>query len=209
VRGLLALRSRAHGGRVMIEAVLRKARESAAVKEEFFREEAGRIAALATAMAEAFRRGARLFVMGNGGGATDAQHVAVEFAHPIVEKRRALPAIALTSVTALLTAIANDRDFAKVFADQLAILSVPGDLALAISTSGKSPNLVQALEAARRLRLTAIAFTGRDGGRFPALADHCFVVPSFSIHRIQETHVALYHVVWDLVHVALGEDDVL
>jgi D-sedoheptulose 7-phosphate isomerase len=193
----------------VIDAVLRKARESAAVKEEFFRAEAGRIATLVQAMADAFRRGARLFVMGNGGGATDAQHVAVEFFHPIVEKRHALPAIALATDAALLTAISNDRDFAKVFADQLAVLSAPGDLALAISTSGKSPNLVQGLEAARRLGLVTIAFTGKDGGRFPALADHCFVVPSFSIHRIQETHVTLYHVVWDLVHVALGEDDVL
>ena len=193
----------------MIEAVLRKARESAAVKEEFFAAEAGRIAALAAAMAEAFSRGARLFVMGNGGGATDAQHVAVEFFHPILEKRRALPAIALTADPALVTAISNDRDFSKIFADQLAVLSAPGDMALALSTSGKSPNLVQGLEAARRLGLMTIAFTGKDGGRFPILADLCFVVPSFSIHRIQETHVALYHVVWDLVHVALGEDDVL
>ncbi len=193
----------------MIEAILRKARESAAVKQEFFAAEAARIATLVDVMAEAFRRGRRLFVMGNGGGATDAAHVAVEFLHPIVEKRRALPAIALGADTALVTAIANDRDFAKVFSDQLAVLAAPGDMALAISTSGQSPNLVQGLEAARRLGLVTIAFTGKDGGRFPALADHCFVVPSFSIHRIQETHVTLYHVVWDLVHVALGADDVL
>jgi len=193
----------------MIEAILRKARESAAVKQEFFAAEAGRIATLVETMAETFRRGGRLFVMGNGGGATDAAHVAVEFFHPIIEKRRALPAVALGADSALLTAIANDRDFAKVFADQLAVLAEPGDMALAISTSGKSPNLVQGLEAARRIGLITIAFTGKDGGRFPALADHCFVVPSFSIHRIQETHVALYHIVWDLVHVARGEDDVL
>ncbi|HZP40395.1 MAG TPA: SIS domain-containing protein [Candidatus Binatia bacterium] len=193
----------------MTGAVLRKARESAAVKEEFFAAEAPRVAALAERMAAAFGGGARLWVMGNGGSATDAQHVAVEFFHPIVEKRRPLPAAALVSDPALLTAIANDRDFAKVFADQLAVLARPGDMALAISTSGKSPNLVQALEAARRLELLTIAFTGKDGGRFPALADHCFVVPSFSIHRIQETHVALYHILWDCVHVALGEDDVL
>jgi D-sedoheptulose 7-phosphate isomerase len=193
----------------VIDAIRRKARESAAVKEAFFAAEAPRIAALVEVMAAAFRRGARLFVMGNGGGATDAQHVAVEFFHPIVEKRRPLPALALGSDAALLTAISNDRDFAKVFADQLAVLARPGDLALVISTSGRSPNLIAALEAARRLELTTVAFTGRDGGRFPELAEHCFVVPSFSIHRIQETHVALYHVVWDLVHVALGEDDVL
>jgi D-sedoheptulose 7-phosphate isomerase len=135
--------------------------------------------------------------------------VAVEFCHPIVEKRRALPALALTTDSALLTAISNDRDFTKVFGDQLRTLARAGDMALALSTSGQSPNLVHGLEVARELGLLTIAFTGKDGGRLAALADHGLVVPSFSIHRIQETHVALYHVVWDLVHVALGEDDVL
>ena len=188
---------------------MRKARESAEVKEAFFRAEADAIEALARAMASAFARGGRLFVMGNGGGATDAQHVAVEFAHPILEKRRPLPAIALTTDNALLTAISNDRDFAKVFGDQLRLLGRAGDMALALSTSGQSPNLVHGLEVARELGMRTIAFTGKDGGRLAAVADHAFVVPSFSIHRIQETHVALYHIVWDLVHVALGEDDVL
>jgi D-sedoheptulose 7-phosphate isomerase len=191
------------------DAILRKARESADVKEQFFRAEADRIEALVRAMAARFSEGGRLYVMGNGGSATDAQHISLEFFHPIVEKRKALPAIALTADQALLTAISNDRDFAKVFADQLRVLARPGDMALAVSTSGKSPNLVQALETARELGLLAIAFTGKDGGRFPDLAEYCFVVPSFSIHRIQETHVTLYHIVWDLVHVALGEDDVI
>jgi len=191
------------------EAILRKARESAEVKEQFFRAEADRIEALVRVMAERFTGGGRLYCMGNGGSATDAQHVAVEFFHPIIEKRRPLPALALASDQALLTAISNDRDFAKVFADQLRVLGKPGDMALAISTSGHSPNLVQAVEAARDLGLLTIAFVGKDGGRLVELADHCFVVPSFSIHRVQETHVALYHIVWDLVHVALGEDDVI
>jgi D-sedoheptulose 7-phosphate isomerase len=191
------------------EAILRKARESADVKEQFFRAEADRIEALVRAMAARFSSGGRLYVMGNGGSATDAQHISLEFFHPIVEKRKALPAVALTTDPALLTAISNDRDFAKIFADQLRVLARPGDMALVVSTSGKSPNLVQALEVARERGLLTIAFTGKDGGRFPALAEYCFVVPSFSIHRIQETHVTLYHVVWDLVHVALGEDDVL
>jgi D-sedoheptulose 7-phosphate isomerase len=193
----------------MKESILRKARESAEVKEAFFRAEADHIEALARAMASAFEGGGRLFVMGNGGGATDAQHVAVEFCHPIVEKRRPLPALALTTDTALLTAISNDRDFAKVFGDQLRTHARRGDMALALSTSGQSPNLVHALDVARHLGLLTIAFTGKDGGRLAGLADHAFVVPSFSIHRIQETHVTLYHVVWDLVHVVLGADDVL
>lgn len=193
----------------MKDAILRKARESADVKEQFFRAEADRIEALVRAMAVRFSSGGRLYVMGNGGSATDAQHISVEFFHPIVEKRKPLPAIALTADQALLTAISNDRDFAKVFADQLRVLARPGDMALAVSTSGKSPNLVQALETARELGLLTVAFTGKDGGRLPDLAEYCFVVPSFSIHRIQETHVTLYHIVWDLVHVALGEDDVI
>ena len=193
----------------MKEAILRKARESADVKEQFFRAEADRIEALTRAMAARFSDGGRLYVMGNGGSATDAQHISLEFFHPIIEKRKALPAIALTADQALLTAISNDRDFAKIFADQLRVLARPGDMALAVSTSGKSPNLVQALETARELELLTIAFTGKDGGRLPDLAEYCFVVPSFSIHRIQETHVTLYHIVWDLVHVALGEDDVI
>ena len=193
----------------MKDAILRKATESTSITEQFFRAEADRIEGLARAMADAFVRGGRLYVMGNGGGATDAQHVAVEFCHPIVEKRRALPALALTTDTALLTAISNDRDFAKVFGDQLRALARPGDMALALSTSGQSPNLVHGLEVARAMGLVTIAFTGKDGGRLVDVADHAFVVPSFSIHRIQETHVALYHVVWDLVHLALGEDDVL
>jgi D-sedoheptulose 7-phosphate isomerase len=191
------------------EAILRKARESAEVKEQFFRAEADRIESLVRTMASSFERGARLYVMGNGGSATDAQHVSVEFFHPIIEKRKPLPALALTADQALLTAISNDRDFAKVFADQLRVLARPGDMAMVISTSGKSPNLVQALEVARELSLLTIAFTGKDGGRLVDLAEYCFVVPSFSIHRIQETHVTLYHIVWDLVHVALGEDDVI
>jgi len=191
------------------DAILRKARESADVKEQFFRAEADRIEAVVRAMAARFSDGGRLYVMGNGGSATDAQHISLEFFHPIIEKRKALPAIALTADQALLTAISNDRDFAKIFADQLRVLARPGDMALAVSTSGKSPNLVQALETARELGLLTIAFTGKDGGRLPDLAEYCFVVPSFSIHRIQETHVTLYHIVWDLVHVALGEDDVI
>ena len=193
----------------MKDAILRKARESAEVKEQFFRAEADRIEALVRAMAARFERGGRLYVMGNGGSATDAQHISLEFFHPIIEKRSALPAVALTADQAVLTAISNDRDFAKVFADQLRVLARSEDMALAVSTSGKSPNLVHALETAREMGLLTVAFTGKDGGRLLDLAEYCFVVPSFSIHRIQETHVTLYHIVWDLVHVARGEDDVI
>ena len=111
--------------------------------------------------------------------------------------------------TATLTAIGNDSDFSRVFAAQLELLARPGDVALGISTSGASANVNRALKRARELGLLTIGFAGRDGGRMPEVCDYCFTVRSWSIHRIQETHTALLHVLWDLVHVALGEDDVL
>jgi D-sedoheptulose 7-phosphate isomerase len=191
------------------EAIRRKFQESAATADAFVAGHAEKIVACCRAMAGAFAGGGRLFVMGNGGSACDAQHVAVEFMHPIIEKRPALPALALGTDSALLSAIGNDQDFAVSFVQQLQVLARPGDIALGISTSGKSANVQRALRAARAMGLLTVGFTGRDGGRMPELCDHCFVVPSFSIHRIQETHALLLHVVWDLVHVVRGEDDVV
>src|SRR5690606_36019312 len=153
--------------------------------------------------------GARLWTMGNGGSACDAMHAAVEFLHPILEKRPALPAAALVADAATLTAIGNDRGFALVFADQLRRCAGPGDIALGISTSGHSANVLRGLEAARELGLLTIAFAGRDGGEIADVADFAFVVPSFSIHRIQEAHVLLLHLLWDQLQVALRQDDVL
>jgi D-sedoheptulose 7-phosphate isomerase len=191
------------------ESILRKVGESVEMKEKFFTENADRIGVLCEQMAQRFREGRKLLVMGNGGSACDALHVAVEFKHPIIEKRRALPAEALMADIATLTAISNDLDFSRIFVNQLRLVSQPGDMALAISTSGKSPNLIYALEAARSRGLMTIAFAGKDGGRLPDVADHCLVVPSYSIHRIQEVHATLIHVLWDLVHVSLGEEDVI
>jgi D-sedoheptulose 7-phosphate isomerase len=193
----------------MRDAILRKARESAEVKVRFFEEEAEALERCVRALAERLRDGGRLLVMGNGGSACDAEHAAVEFLHPIVEKRRPLPAFALTSSSAALTAIGNDTDFARVFVDQLELLARPGDAALGISTSGASANVNRALKRARELGLLTIGFAGRDGGRMPDVCDHCFVVRTWSVHRVQETHTALLHLLWDEVHVALGEDDVL
>ena len=193
----------------MKDAVLRKARESAEVKLRFFEEHAGAVEACARALAERFQAGGRLLAFGNGGSACDAEHVAVEFVHPIVEKRRALPALALTASTAALTAIGNDIDFSHVFVDQLELLARPGDAALGISTSGASANVNRALKRARELGLLTVGFAGRDGGRMPDVCDHAFVVKTWSIHRVQETHTALLHLLWDEVHLALGEDDVL
>lgn len=193
----------------LIAAIQRKAQESAATVERFFAAEAARIARCAAAMAAAFGRGARLYVMGNGGSACDAEHLAVEFVHPVIEKRPPLPAVSLAASPALLTAVGNDQDLALAFAQQLRLHGRAGDIALGISTSGTSAGVHRALVAARELGMMTVGFAGRDGGRLPDLCDHCFVVPSFSIHRIQEAHGALLHILWDMIHVSRGEEDIL
>jgi D-sedoheptulose 7-phosphate isomerase len=191
------------------EAILRKVRESNEVRQQFFEANAEKIDALCRDMAKRFLQGRKLFVMGNGGSACDALHIAVEFKHPIIEKRRALPAEALMADIATVSAISNDLDFSRVFSSQLQLVAQPGDMALAISTSGQSANLIYALETARDRGLLTIAFSGKDGGRLESIAEYCLTVPSFSIHRIQEVHSTLIHVLWDMIHVALGEEDVI
>jgi D-sedoheptulose 7-phosphate isomerase len=190
-------------------SIFRKCRESAETKEKFFEANAGILEQVCTRLAEALAAGHRLFVMGNGGSSCDALHVAVEFVHPIIEKRRAFPAHALTSDTALLTAIGNDSDFSQTFAEQLRLFGKPGDVALGISTSGMSANVNYGLQAAREIGMLTIAFSGKDGGRAKDIAEYCLTVPSFSIHRIQEVHTTLLHVMWDMVHVVLGEEDII
>jgi D-sedoheptulose 7-phosphate isomerase len=190
------------------DKVLRKCGESVEMKEKFFTKYAESLETMSRTMADRFRQGGRLFVMGNGGSLCDALHMCVEFNHPIIEKRAAFPVIPLMTDIATMTAIGNDIDFTRVFVNQLRLLSQPGDMAMVFSTSGKSPNLIYALQAAREKQILTVAFAGKDGGRFPEIADYCFIVPSYSIHRIQEVHGTVVHVVWDLVHIALGAEDV-
>ena len=189
--------------------VMRQCHEVTALKEQFFADNAERITACCHAMVRSFDSGGKLFAMGNGGSSCDAIHLSVEFMHPIIEKRPPLPTIALTTDMAILTAIGNDQDFSMIYAQQLRMLGKPGDMALGVSTSGKSANINRALQAAREIGMMTIGFTGRDGGRMPSVCDHCFIVPSFSIPRIQETHETLLHILWDLVHVIRGEEDII
>ena len=190
------------------EKVLRKCGESMEMKEKFFSQYADSLDQMSRALAERFDNGGRLFVMGNGGSLCDALHIAVEFNHPIIEKRVAFPAIPLMTDIATITAISNDLDFTRVYVNQLRLQATPNDIAMVFSTSGKSPNLIYALEAAREKKMLTVAFSGKDGGRFPEISDYCFVVPSYSIHRIQEVHATAVHIIWDLVHIALGAEDV-
>lgn len=186
-------------------SLLEKARDSAEIKIRFFQENQEPILAASLALAKAFHRGRKLMICGNGGSATDAQHVAVEFMHPITVGRKALPAICLTNDMAMITAVANDVGFDDAFARQIIALAQEGDVLLAISTSGNSNNLLHAFETARRLKLITVGFSGNDGGEMgnmsrEGLLNFCFTVPTSSVHRMQETHVALYHILWDMVH---------
>jgi D-sedoheptulose 7-phosphate isomerase len=190
-------------------AVARKVREGAELSTLFFAQHAGSIEQCARALAERFERGGTLFVCGNGGSGCDAQHAAVEFSHPIVEKRRAFRARALNESSALVTAIGNDGDFSRVYVEQLEVFGRRDDIVLGISTSGASSNVNAALSRARALGLLTVGFAGRDGGRMVDHCDFAFVVPSWSVHRVQEVHTMILHLLWDEVHLAQGEPDVL
>lgn len=194
----------------MTFSLLEKVRESVEVKTAFFEANKETIIAASLHLARAFQRGHKLLVCGNGGSATDAQHVAVEFMHPITVGRKALPAICLANDMAMVTAVANDVGFDDVFSRQIIALGSAGDVLLGISTSGNSQNLLHAFATARRMKLGTIGFAGDDGGKMAspnspesALIDFCLTVPTASIHRIQESHVALYHIMWDMVHTFL------
>src|SRR2546423_997566 len=154
----------------MKDAILRKARESAEVKLRFIEENAEALERCVRALVERFQSGGRLLVLGNGGSACDAQHIAVEFLHPVIEKRKPLPAVALVTDIATLTAIGNDTDFSRVFVDQLELLARPRDALLGISTSGASANVNRALKRAREMGLLTL------GGAGLAFTADCYVV---------------------------------
>jgi D-sedoheptulose 7-phosphate isomerase len=161
--------------------------------------------AAADAIAASLRQGGKLLVFGNGGSAADAQHTATELVGRFMRERRGYAAIALTTDGSTLTSVSNDYGYERVFARQIEALGRPGDVALGITTSGGSRNVVLALEAARTQKLTTIALTGRDGGAAGRAADVHINVPSDATPRVQEVHMTLLHVICDLVESELSE----
>ncbi len=159
---------------------------------------------LVTVAAVTLVSGGKLIFFGNGGSAADAQHLATELAVRYGADRRALPAVALGADGVLLTAAGNDLGFEQVFARQIEALGRPGDLALALSTSGRSPNVIAGLRAARVAGLSAAALGGRDGGLLPGLADPVLLVPADEISRIQEMHITLGHMLCAALEQELG-----
>jgi D-sedoheptulose 7-phosphate isomerase len=152
---------------------------------------------------ETVQRKGTLFFCGNGGSAADAQHMATEYVVRYMRNRRAYPAVALTTDTSLLTAAGNDIGFEQVFARQVEALARKGDLLIIHSTSGNSPNVLRAAEAARAQEVPVLAFSARDGGALRALADHSVVIPTTRTDRAQELHLCIEHVICDLVEQAL------
>jgi D-sedoheptulose 7-phosphate isomerase len=183
----------------MQAVILGMFRESAEVKLHFAEQYASRIEAVAHQMAEVLRRGGKLLFFGNGGSAADAQHLAAEFVNRFLRDRDALAAVALTTDTSALTSIGNDLGFDQVFSRQVEALGRPGDLVVAISTSGNSPNILRGVEAARRLGCATVGLTGGSGGLLATHVDEAFVVPSAETPRIQETHITLGHALCALV----------
>ena len=189
----------------LLRSIEVKASESRAVNERFFAEQGVALIAAARAIADVYGGGGRLFTMGNGGSSCDAAHVAVEFLHPVTTGRPALPAINLAADTATLSALGNDLGFEHVFLRQIVAQGRAGDGLIGISTSGNSANLLAAFAKAREMRLVTIGLCGGDGGKMLGAVDHCLVAPTPSIHRVQECHVAAYHILWDLVHTMLAD----
>jgi D-sedoheptulose 7-phosphate isomerase len=152
------------------------------------------LVAAAEATADALISGRKLMVAGNGGSASDAQHVVAEFVCRLVDDRPAMRAVALTTNTSILTAVGNDYGFERLFARQIEALGQPGDVFLAISTSGNSPNIVRALEQCRAMGIVTIGLTGKTGGKMPPLCDYCLRMPSEVTMHIQQAHLALEHI---------------
>ena len=161
------------------------------------------IAAVATACIDALRRGNKILFAGNGGSAADAQHLAGELVSRFNYDRPGLAAFALTTDTSVLTAIGNDYGYERLFARQVEAVGVAGDVLVAISTSGRSPNIVAALQVARAKGLVTVGLTGRGGGRMPELCDHCLRTPSDETPRIQEGHIAMGHTICWLIERAI------
>ena len=157
------------------------------------------IAETAALLVDRFKAGRKLLIMGNGGSAADAQHFAAEIVGRFKLERAALPAIALSTDTSILTAIGNDYGFEAVFSRQVEALATTGDVVIGISTSGNSPNVLKALELARERGCLTIGLLGRDGGSIKALCDLALVIPSSDTPRIQEGHITIIHIICDLV----------
>lgn len=179
------------------------AQESIDTKRAFFDSHADAVARAAEILITAIQAGGKVLIFGNGGSAADAQHIAAELVNRLNHDRPPIAAIALTTDSSILTSVGNDSTFDELFERQLRALGRAGDVALAISTSGNSPNVLRAVEAARELGIRTIGLAGRNGGRLAGAVDLALVVATESTQRIQETHITIGHILCELIEEAL------
>jgi len=183
----------------MENIILKRFKESSEVKTRFLKENLSKLLDLIKLIAQTFEAGNKIFFFGNGGSAADAQHLAAEFVNRYVIDRPPLPAIALTTDTSILTSISNDFAFNEIFAKQLRAIGKEGDVAIGISTSGNSSNVVKAFEVAKEMGMKTVALSGNDGGVLAKMADVSLIVSSTSTPRIQETHILIGHILCEMV----------
>ena len=195
---------------ISVEKIIQRAlRESIKVKEDFIKENMSKLVFFAEKIAVALTSDRKLLLCGNGGSAADAQHIAAEFINRYVLERPPLPAMALTTDTSILTSVGNDYSFDKVFSKQVKALGVEGDVLLALSTSGDSANVLEAVKVARSQGLFTVGLTGHNGGQLAGLADMSLVVKSDIAPRIQETHILVGHIICELVDYILFQQRIV
>ena len=188
----------------MKDAIVAAFDESIATKKAFLAGNLDMLITVIDLIAGCFRQGNKLLIFGNGGSAADAQHIAAEFVNRFRIERPPLPALALTTDTSAITSIANDYDYAQIFSKQVKALGKPGDVALAISTSGNAINVLNALDACKDLQITSVGLTGGDGGKMIGRADFLLLAGSTkNTARIQETHILAAHVICEMVDASL------
>jgi D-sedoheptulose 7-phosphate isomerase len=183
----------------MKDAIIKAFDESAQIKVKFARENADKIVEVVQLIAQAFREGKKVILFGNGGSAMDASHIAAEFVNRFLMERPPLPALALNTDAAVLTSISNDYDFSQIFSKQLAALGHEGDVVIGISTSGNSPNVIKAMDVAKKNGMRTVILTGGTGGKLANVADITFIVQTKNTPRIQETHITLGHTICQMV----------
>lgn len=189
-------------GGFLKDSIAKMLKEGADLRLQMIETMTGDILDAAKAIADAFKAGRKVLLFGNGGSAADAQHIAAEFMNRFMIERPPLPAIALTTDTSILTSISNDYAFEEIFSKQLKALGKKGDIALGISTSGSSANVLKGLRAAKKLGMTTIALVG-EGGKAASLADISLSVPSRSTPRVQEAHIVVGHILCELIDTLL------
>jgi D-sedoheptulose 7-phosphate isomerase len=187
----------------MEDHIVKIFKESSHLKEIFVNENLSRIVRVVEVITGALKAGNKILLFGNGGSAADAQHIAAEFVNRFIIERPPLPAIALTTDTSIITSIGNDYDFSEIFSKQIRAIGQAGDVAWGISTSGTSPNVIKALETAKKMQMITIGLSGRDGGDMARTAEYCLNVSSNSTPRIQEVHITLAHVICEMVDLKL------